>query len=151
VNFDFMIGEFIGRLERNAPALIVLVICMMMSWSQRRSHPRAATRAAVAFGWFLCLDLLALSWYTIGIWIVFHQHPREADWITWIGEATLSCLEAFGYILFLLALNESRKPHRPRDFYDDPGDFEERLKAIKKDDAYPADPPKQTDVTQKEV
>jgi hypothetical protein len=124
MDHDFMLAEFIGRLKRNSPALIVLVLCAMMTLAQWRRHPRAAFRAALAFAWFLGTDLLALAWYTSGIFFVLAEIPHVKE-VEAFGETTLSCLEALGYVFVLLALNAARTPYRPPEYYD-LGDDDER-------------------------
>jgi hypothetical protein len=124
MDHDFMLAEFFGRIQRNSPALIVLVLCAMMMLAQRRRHPRAALWAALAFAWLLFTDLLAIGWYTAGIFFVFAKipHPREVEAF---GETILSCFEALGYILFLFALSAARTPYRPSEYYDDLGEDNE--------------------------
>jgi hypothetical protein len=119
-----LLVEFIGKMQRNAPALIVLVICAMMMLSQRRCHPRAALRAALAFAWFLLTDILAIAWYSAGIFLVVGD-IRDLRALETFGETILSCFEALGYILFLFALSAARTPYRPSEYYDDLGEDNE--------------------------
>ena len=123
---DFMLAEFFGRIQRNSPALIVLVICAMMMLAQRRRHPRAALRAAFAFAWLLFTDLLAIGWYSAGIFVVVAKVPNHAREVEAFGETILSCFEALGYILFLFALSAAHAPYRPSEYYDDLGEDNER-------------------------
>src|SRR5437016_4846472 len=112
MNFDFFLQRFLVRLVRNLPALIALVLCAAMMLSQWRRHPRSAFRAALAFGWFLFADLLALFWYTIGIRLLEAEFGHDQE-VESYSETVLSCLEAVGYVLVVLALNAARVPYRP--------------------------------------
>ena len=138
---DLMLAEFLGRIQRNSPALIVLVICTMMMLAQRRRHPCAALWAALAFAWLLFTDLLAIGWYSAGIFFVFAKipHPREVEAF---GETILSCFEALGYILFLFALSAARTPYRPSEYYDDFDEDNERSRGSQ-DGAFITESPQQ--------
>jgi hypothetical protein len=143
---DILIQYFITRTLRNLPALITLGVCAMIVLSQWQRHPRMARWALFAFLWFLTTDLLALFWYTIGIEQFLMENPNaDVAAASAMSETVLSCLEAFGYVLVMLALNAARTPYRPPEFFDDQRDFEERVKAIQ-NDAYTAEPPPPKDI-----
>jgi hypothetical protein len=120
---DVLLENFVGKIVRNAPALIVLIICAMMMLSQRR-HPRAAFRAALAFAWFLCTDILAIFWYSAGI-LLIDPELRHLRALETSGEFILSCCEGLGYIFFVFALNAIRTPYR-HPFFDDFDEDEKR-------------------------
>lgn len=112
-----MLDSFLRTLSYNVPAMMAIVAGMVWTYSNWHQHPPAARWAMFAFVWMFITYLLAIFWYSIGI-VIFLQNNFGFDDQQPI-LMTLSSFEAFGYLLFMIALNAARYPYRPRSFYDD--------------------------------
>jgi hypothetical protein len=124
---DFVVVHFLELAVRNLPALVMLAICAIVTWSQRQRHPTSARWAFFAFAWFLAVDFIIIGWYSIRIFVLANDaHAEITDLISGM---VLSCMEALGFLFFFLAVNAARTPYRPRTFFDDFGDDDPPPKA----------------------
>ncbi|MSQ95967.1 MAG: hypothetical protein EXR98_15625 [Gemmataceae bacterium] len=115
---DVLFAHFREMLGRNLPALLVLVICALVTLVQWRRHPPAARWAFVGFVWFIITYLVIIAWSTIGRHIILAgaEDPEAEEQLY---AMALSCIEGLGYLLLLGAVNAARTPDRPSHFYDD--------------------------------
>ena len=107
---------FVHLLGVNLPALIVLILCAMLTIANWRRHPPSARWALVAIVWLVFTYLLAITFYTFGSLVIMDggQGSSQTPYIL-----ALSCCEGLGYVFFMFAINAARTPYRPPQFYDD--------------------------------
>ncbi|MBM3993110.1 MAG: hypothetical protein FJ303_02980 [Planctomycetes bacterium] len=121
MNLDPLFTLFLEIAGVNVPTMVMLVIAMVITYSNRFRHPDVARWAMFGFATHFGTACLRILLVTIGF-------PILGAWFPWILSYRLeilfgtSCLQAVGYIFLLIALNAARSPYHPSQFYDD---FEE--------------------------
>jgi hypothetical protein len=119
---ELLIEDCLQVIACNGPALLMLIIAMIVTYSNWQRHPAAARWAFTGFAWLFAVDVIAIVWHRVGIILVFPNvvGPNDPEEIG--SMVVLSCGEALGYVFFLLALNAARTPYRPRSTYDEHDD-----------------------------
>jgi hypothetical protein len=118
MNIDMLLADFFEVLGCSMPALIMLVVGMGVTYSNRQRHPAAARWAMFGFAWLFGTDIVAIAWQRVGILVFFpNVLPNDPEEV--LSMTVLSCSEGLGYLFLLLALNAARTPHRPRSAYDE--------------------------------
>jgi hypothetical protein len=124
MNPDVLINLFIRNLTNNLPAMIVMVVGIVWTYSNWHRHPPAARWAMLAFVWMLFTNLLAITWYSFGILLLLHlEMGFDRQWPFLV---TLSCFEGLAYIFFMRAIGAAWMPYRPPSFYDQFNEDEDR-------------------------
>jgi len=114
---DFVVFTFVEMVVRNLPALVMLVICAIVSWTQWQRHPASARWALFAFLWFLAVDFVIITWISVRDLVLANNPRAQLDDLLY--GMVLSSLEALGFLFFLFAVNAARTPYRPRTFFDE--------------------------------